>query len=431
MTRNRTITGVLAALAVLFSAAPPLAFGATAGAPGPAFTIEATVMADDGNDTCATENHVIVAAGTMLRFCYTMTNTGSEALDLHNVWDTSLGQVLGPDYGIAIAPGESFSFTATGSEMISRFHKVTWRATGADSGTEVDDVDFVYVTILGTELQFEMTVMVDDGTDTCGTASELSVAAGTAVRFCYRMTNTLDLPLGSHYLTDDQFGYLPKTAILDPELDEQVVEPGDGLVLTEVAVIDEPLTNTGGWWARTAIEVIPTIEELEPVWVQGVDSVTIDIAPDTTTTTTTVAGDPCQPSTAPTTTAPPTTSPTTSTTPTTTTVVTTTTSTTTTSTTTTQPPSFTTTTSTTSPVIVLPTTTTTLGEPAGFTGAGPSGRTGHSRSVGHVDAAPCPDSPPGGELPATGTPVSVPLVLGTLAAAAGALAMLVTRRSRS
>ena len=43
-----------------------------------------------------------------------------------------------------------------------------------------------------------MTVMVDDGTDTCGTETELTIPAGTQVRLCYTMTNTFTEALGPH-----------------------------------------------------------------------------------------------------------------------------------------------------------------------------------------------------------------------------------------
>ncbi len=82
---------------------------------GPAFTFETTVMVDDGSDTCATENHIVVDAGTTFRICYTMTNIGSEALTGHDVMDSRFGAVAGPGDATVVGPGESWSVTATGA----------------------------------------------------------------------------------------------------------------------------------------------------------------------------------------------------------------------------------------------------------------------------------------------------------------------------
>jgi hypothetical protein len=173
------------------------------GAGGPAFALETTVMVDDGSDTCATENHIVIDAGATFRICYTMTNTGSEALTAHDVMDSRFGAVAGPGDATVVAPGESWSVTATGANMVSMFHEVTWTATGADSATEVEMSDFVYITIDDGSAQLDMTVMVDDGAGTCGTETELTIPAGTQVRLCYTMTNTFTEALGPHLLIDE------------------------------------------------------------------------------------------------------------------------------------------------------------------------------------------------------------------------------------
>ncbi len=40
---------------------------------------------------------VAVDIGTTVAFCYRLTNTGNEILDVHDVVDSRLGQVVGPD----------------------------------------------------------------------------------------------------------------------------------------------------------------------------------------------------------------------------------------------------------------------------------------------------------------------------------------------
>ncbi len=294
----------------------------------------------------------IVDKGTPLRFCYTMTNTGDEALNLHDVYDSHIGQVAGPGHDHVVQPGDGIALTATGAFDKSALHGVTWEAIGVESDTVVHGIDGLFVTVLGPAITLDMTVMVDDGHGTCGTQSEISVPAGTPVLYCYTMTDSGDETVNYHHLDDDQLGTL-----LDG-LDREV-DPGNVLVHTEVAVITETVTSTAQW---------ATLSQGTGTDVWAVDGVTVEIADDaetTTTTNSTAPGpDPCIPTTpaptpGPPATSPPATNPPVTSTPTTTTSTSTTTSTT---TTTTIPRS----TTTTELGIVLPTTSTTLGEPAGF-----------------------------------------------------------------
>jgi hypothetical protein len=379
-----------------------------------AMSVAMTVMVDDGTDTCGTDVAAIVEKGTSLRFCYTMTNTGDEALNLHDVWDSHIGHIAGPGFDHLVQPGDGVSLTATGVFDKSGVHGLTWEATGVESDTVVNGFDGVSITVLGPEITLDMTVMVDDGHGTCGTESEIAVPAGTQVTYCYTMTDSGDEDVNYHFLDDDQLGSLIN------HLDREIA-PGETLVHTEVAIITEAVTSTAQWAA---------LSQGTGTDVSASDSVTVEIGdvvePATTTTTTVPEPQPCAipepsgppptgpPPTSPPTTAPPTTEPPT------TVVTTTTTTSTSTTTTTTQPPSFTTTTE--GLGIVLPTTSTTVGEPAGF--------------ARRVPGAACPETPPGdgdgsdgGVLPATGSPAATQTVLALAIAVMGSL-VLITARSR-
>ena len=377
-----------------------------------AMSVAMTVMVDDGTDTCGTDTAAIVEKGTALRFCYTMTNTGDEALNLHDVRDSHIGQIVGPGHDHLVQPGDGVVLTATGGAgKKSALHDVVWEATGVESDTVVYDWDGVFVTVLGPEITLDMTVMVDDGHGTCGTESELAVPAGTKVTYCYTMTDSGDEDVNYHFLDDDQLGSLIN------HLDREIA-PGETLVHTEVALITEAVTSTAQWAA---------LSQGTGVDVWDSDSVVVEIVDEvepTTTTTTTVAGsEPCalepagpatpEPTSPPRVTDPPATTATT-------TPVTTSTSTTTTipvpTTTTTQPPSFTTTT--TGLGIVLRTTSTALGEPAGFASRRP--------------AAPCQETPlgDGAVLPATGSRAATQIVLALAIVVVGWLAMITARWRR-
>ena len=307
--KAQMFVGTISAALALVAPAPIIGFDASAAEPVLAFRLESTVMLDDGSDTCATDIHVFHDAGDSLLFCYTLTNTGTEGLTLHDVSESHSGQIAGPGDPTVVAPGESMSVTTTFVMLVTGFHKVSWSATGVDSGIEVTQYDTVYHTIQGTEVQLDMTVMVDDGNDTCGTETSLAVPSGTQVRLCYTMTNTFDEPLDTHFLLDEHLGTL--LGFVGPEIDS-----GESLVHTEV----ETMEAAGLWTSTWEAHGVDT-----DVVVGGVDSVMIELAdPDVTV--------PCVTSTAlevPTTPPPTTSSTTTSTQPQTTTTSTTSTSTTT------------------------------------------------------------------------------------------------------
>ena len=167
-----------------------------------AMSVAMTVMVDDGTDSCGTDTAAVVEKDTVLRFCYTMTNTGDEALNLHDVRDSHIGQIVGPGHDHLVQPGDGVVLTATGNAWNkSALHDVVWEATGVESDTVVYDWDGVFVTVLGPEITLDMTVMVDDGHDTCGTESELAVPAGTQVTYCYTMTDSGDEDVNYHFST--------------------------------------------------------------------------------------------------------------------------------------------------------------------------------------------------------------------------------------
>ena len=244
-----------------------------------AFKVATTVMIDDGTDTCSTSTHAVSHNGSdTVRYCVTLTNTGSEALSLHDVQGDSIGQLVGPADATVVEPGSSWSVTTTALETEPHLEQVEWAATGVDSGVEVVEQAsaYVYIQLQGAfAVQLDMTAIADDGTDTCGTATDLAVPAGTPVRFCYTMTNTRAVGVAVTFLFDEHVGLVPGAAdsggVPLPEL-----EPGESRVVTNVAVVDESGTWTGHWAG---------IEDVSDSIVQGTDGVAIEVVESPTTTT--------------------------------------------------------------------------------------------------------------------------------------------------
>ncbi len=345
----------LAAVIVLTAGVLPATVASTMANPGPGISIKVTLRQDDGSGLCSeTDDSVLVAPGTPVLVCYTAINTGDEALSLHTVTDSALGVVMGPDDVFTLDAGNSVRFTHSATWNATTVHDVVWEAVGEESDLGVIAGDTATIEVEEPEISLEMTVMVDDGTETCGTDTALLVPAGTALRYCYTMTVIGDEAVNVHDLDDDHLG------VLLADLDDEA-GPGESVVHTEVFVIEEPALHTGTWAA---------IGSVSGVEATATDSLQIDVTPAPPTTTTLP---PCEPATTvtdpPTTTVPETTTSTTTTSTTTTSTTTTTTSTTTSTTTTTTFPVFVArTTSTSTPVPV----------PAGFAAA---------RSVGQ--AGPC------------------------------------------
>jgi len=80
----------------------------------------------------------------------------------------------------------------------------------------------------------------------CATTDTIVVPPGTDVYYCYTVTNTGNVTLGIHDLTDDQLGDLLTGYLLD-------LAPGDSVELTTSAVnISTTTVNTGTWTAYNA-----------------------------------------------------------------------------------------------------------------------------------------------------------------------------------
>lgn len=78
--------------------------------------------------------------------------------------------------------------------------------------------------------------------DVCATTSQIAVAAGTMVHYCYEVTNTGNIPLGMHDLTDSELGPILTSFAY-------ALVPGASVWLNASAVIDTTTTNTATWSA--------------------------------------------------------------------------------------------------------------------------------------------------------------------------------------
>lgn len=108
---------------------------------GPAIAVNKTVGTDIF--TCAATDDITVASGTDVYYCYTVTNTGSVTLTLHDLVDDQLGSLLN-SFPYSLPPGGSAFITATTNITATTVNTATWTAynpgpvdvaTASDSAT--------------------------------------------------------------------------------------------------------------------------------------------------------------------------------------------------------------------------------------------------------------------------------------------------------
>lgn len=116
------------------------------------------------------------------------------------------------------------------------------------------------------------------GTDpfTCADTNSITVDSGTAATYCYEITNTGDITLTLHDLTDSQLG----TIFVDFPFD---LEPGNTVFITQTTTITSSVTNVASW---TAYNPGPT----DVITATDIATVTVDLP--AVVLTTTVGTDP-------------------------------------------------------------------------------------------------------------------------------------------
>ncbi|MEZ4642132.1 MAG: hypothetical protein R3E31_05220 [Chloroflexota bacterium] len=87
---------------------------ATVHAINPSIALSKTVGTEAG--VCATTDTIEVEAGTVVYYCYTVTNTGNVTLSFHDLEDDVLGTIL-TEYAYDLAPGASVDTVAAGVTM--------------------------------------------------------------------------------------------------------------------------------------------------------------------------------------------------------------------------------------------------------------------------------------------------------------------------
>ncbi len=200
---------------------------------------------------CAATDSIQVDAGTTVYYCYTVENTGTTPLPLHDLVDDQLGAIFS---GLAydLQPGASVD-TVTAGLTISQVmtttttNSATWTAYNG-GGVSVSATDTATVTVNNPAIELSITVGTQAGV--CATTSSLEVDPGTLVYYCYTVENTGNVALPLHDLVDGSLAPIFTGLAYDLLPGESVDTVAAGV--TDSAVITADTTRTATWTAYDA-----------------------------------------------------------------------------------------------------------------------------------------------------------------------------------
>jgi hypothetical protein len=188
---------------------------------------------------CAETDEISVPSGTAVTYCFEVTNTGSESLGLHDLVDSELGLILN-GFPFDLLPGATIFVTQTAVIEVETPNLATWTAYNPGPSDVVEATDSATVHILQPGIALAKTVGLDP--DLCAETDELWVLAGTAVVYCFEVTNSGEVALGLHDLVDSELGSILEGFAFN-------LLPGASVFLTQTAVIEVETTNTATWTA--------------------------------------------------------------------------------------------------------------------------------------------------------------------------------------
>lgn len=118
-------------------------------------------------DVCAVQDEIIVELGSEVTYCYTVTNNGDVLLDLHDLFDSDLGQLL-EGYSYSLPPGGSTFITESSTILETTTNSATWTAYNGSGTATAVSADSATVNVLTPEItasfsdgvfsQFELTI---------------------------------------------------------------------------------------------------------------------------------------------------------------------------------------------------------------------------------------------------------------------------------
>ncbi|MEP7122963.1 MAG: DUF11 domain-containing protein [Byssovorax sp.] len=165
----------------------------------PALSIQKTVSV---GGACPGTESVTVLGGAQVTYCYAVTNTG----------DTAIGNVVVNDNGQTVSignlgAGQSGGGTAVVTAVADANTPATASGTTTATGTPVSSApDGAAIDVITPALAIATTVSTNGA---CPGQEVVNVLAGTAVTWCYTVTNSGDALVTAVVVTDNQYGIVP------------------------------------------------------------------------------------------------------------------------------------------------------------------------------------------------------------------------------
>ncbi|MBE2199715.1 MAG: hypothetical protein IAE79_13960 [Anaerolinea sp.] len=112
-------------------------------------TIELTKTVGTDPSICAATDAITVTIGTSVTYCYTVENTGSVTLNMHDLVDSNLGNILS-GFNYALSPGATAFLTETVDLNATTVNTATWTAYNPVGYTYDDTAPYNFEDISGT-----------------------------------------------------------------------------------------------------------------------------------------------------------------------------------------------------------------------------------------------------------------------------------------
>lgn len=141
----------------------------------PSISLETTVGTD--SSICAAADNVTLLEAGDVTYCYTVTNDGTLALNLHDLVDDQLGTILN-GFGYSLAPGASAFLTQTVTISATTVNTAVWTAYNAGPTDVVSATASATVTVLPAVVQVNPVAIVEE------------LVTGTAVTRSLTISNT-------------------------------------------------------------------------------------------------------------------------------------------------------------------------------------------------------------------------------------------------
>lgn len=171
--------------------------------------ITLTITAGVTPGSCAASESLVVVPGTVVTYCYTVSNVGTLTLPLHALSDSQFG-LLFENVPVMLGPGDSvdsvtLGYAPTATISADTTTSATWTAYQSGPSNVNTAMDSIDITVVP-PLELQKTVGLSPGI--CATKSTVIVTPGTDVYYCYTVTNNSFMTRTVHDLDDSELGTL-------------------------------------------------------------------------------------------------------------------------------------------------------------------------------------------------------------------------------